>query len=173
MDAIQNQMLNSDIIRASVEIVKVREERLKLRNKEIEDLKTTVDEINQKPEDTTKKTESAELKSLKATIRSLQREVKEEREMQNSKPRIYRHLTAEIIGLELKNKKLDGALSDHQNGEAGAVFGKAITNNPCWSFGNRELVTMEEWMEKQHHHGRIPPPLAYNLRRDEKKKLYF
>ena len=169
MDAIQNQMLHSNIIRASVENVKVLEKQLKLQTKQIEDLKTTVHELNQKLEDTTKKTESAELKSLKATIRSLQREVKEEKEMQNSKTRTYHHLTAKITGLQLKNKKLENVLLDHKR-EAGAVFGKMIRENPCWSFDDRELVTVEEWIEKQHHHCCIPPPLPYNLRRDE---LYF
>ena len=88
--------------------------------------------------------------------------------MRNSKPRMYRHLTAEIIALELKNKKLDNALLEHKR-EAGAVFGKMITENPCYSFDDRELVTMNEWLEK-HHLCWIPPPLPYNLRRDE---LYF
>ena len=169
MEAIQHQMLHSNIIIAAVENVKILEKQLKIQKKEIEDLKTIVHELNQKLEDTKKTESSAEVKSLKAQISGIQRELKEEQEMRNSKPRLFHHLTTKIIALEMKNKKLDDALLEYKR-DAAAIFGNMIQENPCYSSNDRELVTMNEWLKKHDLCDGIPPPLPYNLRRNE---LYF
>ena len=168
MDAIQNQMFHSDLIRVSVQNVIVLDKQLKNQKQQIEDMETTVHELNQKLKDTKIMTESSSgevIKSLKAEISGMQRELKEEQEMQNSKPRMIHRLSTKISALEMKNKKLDDELMKFKR-DAATVFVNMIQENPCYISDDRELVTIDEWLKKHELCDDIPP-LPYNLRRNE------
>ena len=171
MEQIQYQMLHSNIIKAAVENVKILEEQLKIQKKEIQDMiiKHTQQQRQLEDEKTCmEEKQTVETRSLKKQVAHLQWELKEEKDMHSTKPRQFRFLTSENIKLKMENKKLDHTLLQYKRDSA-TVFGDMIEENPCYKFDDRELVTINEWIEK-HEHLSLIPTLPFNLRRNE---LYF